>query len=193
MQTQTYKNTNQNCDPIFMDSLTKRLYVPNPSAQAWYDTRSILSGIQLDWIQSFPSPRLVAIQQLKNPVCFTIYPYLGEELLNSRFPKVLTLCEIQTVSFISMMKTILPQALIALKRCSINKFLLFFSSFLSCSFLLIITFYLLHPLVFPPYTPHTTTDHPKESVFTCMEIFLFSIKFQCIQLNFLNCWSPILG
>ena len=32
-----------------------------------------LSGVQQVWIQSFPSPRLVASPRLKNPVCPTIY------------------------------------------------------------------------------------------------------------------------
>ena len=47
----------------------------NPSARAGYDTRSIfkrsLTGF---WIQSFPSPRLVASPRLKNLVRPTIYP-----------------------------------------------------------------------------------------------------------------------
>ena len=44
----------------------------NPSARAGHDTRSIfLSWV---WIQSFPSPRLVASPRLKNLVCPTIYP-----------------------------------------------------------------------------------------------------------------------
>ena len=30
-------------------------------------------------MQSFPSPRLIASPRLKNPVCPTIYPYLGGE------------------------------------------------------------------------------------------------------------------
>ena len=42
----------------------------NPSARAGYDTRSIFQV----WIQSFPSPRLVASPRLKNLVCPTIYP-----------------------------------------------------------------------------------------------------------------------
>ena len=41
-------------------------YLPNPSAQAGYDTRSLFK-----W--SFPSPRLVALPRMKNPVCPTIY------------------------------------------------------------------------------------------------------------------------
>ena len=36
-------------------------------------------GVQLVWIQSFPSPRPVAISRLKNPICPTIYLSLGGE------------------------------------------------------------------------------------------------------------------
>ena len=50
-------------------------YLPNPSARAEYDTRSIFSAEFLQvWIQSIPSPRLVASPKLKNTVCPTIYP-----------------------------------------------------------------------------------------------------------------------
>ena len=36
-------------------------------------------GAILVWIQSFPSPRPVAIPRLKSPVCSTVYPYLCQE------------------------------------------------------------------------------------------------------------------
>ena len=42
-------------------------YLPNPSARAGCDTRSISK-------RSFPSPRLVASPRLKKSVCPTIYP-----------------------------------------------------------------------------------------------------------------------
>ena len=42
-----------------------------------------LSGVWYVWIQSFPSPRLVAIPKLKNPAYTTIQPELEEELLDS--------------------------------------------------------------------------------------------------------------
>ena len=47
----------------------------NPSARAGYDTRSIFKWSLQVWIQSFPSPRLVASPRLKNLVCPTIYPF----------------------------------------------------------------------------------------------------------------------
>ena len=37
----------------------------------------ILCGIQLVCIQNFPSG-LVALPRIENPVCATIYPYLGD-------------------------------------------------------------------------------------------------------------------
>ena len=46
----------------------------NPSARAGYDTRSIFE-VQFNRFEfSFPSPRLVVLPRLKNPVCPTIYP-----------------------------------------------------------------------------------------------------------------------
>ena len=50
-------------------------YLPNPSTRTGYDTRSIFKqGFNRFWIQSFPSPRLVALPRLNNPVFPTIYP-----------------------------------------------------------------------------------------------------------------------
>ena len=46
------------------------IYLPTPSARAGYDTRSIFKR----GLTCFNSPRLVALQRLKNPVCPTIYP-----------------------------------------------------------------------------------------------------------------------
>ena len=52
-----------------------RYDLPNPSARTGYDTRSIFKrGLTGLWIQSFPSPRLVASPRLKNLVRPTIYP-----------------------------------------------------------------------------------------------------------------------
>ena len=66
----------------------------NPSARAGYDTRSTFKV----WIQSFPSPRLVASLRLKNPVFPTILPIAGGTILGFiPFPRVLVLCEMQSV------------------------------------------------------------------------------------------------
>ena len=51
-------------------------YYPNLLIGAGWNSQ-FLSGIQLVWIQSFLSPRLVAIPRLKNPVSPTIHPELG--------------------------------------------------------------------------------------------------------------------
>ena len=45
-----------------------------------------LTLVQLVWIQSLPSPRLVTIDRLKSPIC-PIYSYLGREMINSFFPQ----------------------------------------------------------------------------------------------------------
>ena len=51
------------------------------------------------WIQSFPSPRLVASPRLKKPVCPTILPIAGGRIIGFiPFPRVLVLCEMQSVS-----------------------------------------------------------------------------------------------
>ena len=57
-----------------------------------------LSGVQQVWSQSFPSPRLVASPRLKNLVCPTIYQAGGRIIGLIPFPKVLVLCEMQSVS-----------------------------------------------------------------------------------------------
>ena len=56
--------------------------LPNLSARAGYDTRSFLSGVKQVWLQSFPSPRLVAIPKLKNPVYPAFYPLLNRKKLD---------------------------------------------------------------------------------------------------------------
>ena len=58
-----------------------------------------LSGVWQVWIQSFPSPRLVALPRLKNLVCPTILPIAGARIIGFiPFPRVLVLCEMQSVS-----------------------------------------------------------------------------------------------
>ena len=42
------------------------------TGRLWH--KVILSGVQLVWIQSFPSPRPVALAGQQNPACPTIYP-----------------------------------------------------------------------------------------------------------------------
>ena len=60
------------------------MYLTNPST-----ARSILSGVQLTWIQSFPSVRLVDLPRLKNSVCPTDFHSLdeGENRGIHAFPK----------------------------------------------------------------------------------------------------------
>ena len=58
-----------------------------------------LSGVSQVWIQSFPSPRLVASPRLKNLVCPTILPIAGGRIIGFiPFPRVLALGEMQSVS-----------------------------------------------------------------------------------------------
>ena len=69
----------------------------NPSARAGYDTRSIFKQSLTVWIQSFPSPRLVASPRLKNLVCLTLLPIAGGRIIGFiPFPRVLVLCEMQS-------------------------------------------------------------------------------------------------
>ena len=49
-------------------------YLPTPPLGQDMTQRQFFSGVYQVWIQSFPSPRLVASPRLKNPVCTTIYP-----------------------------------------------------------------------------------------------------------------------
>ena len=51
-----------------------RSYLPTPPLGQDMTKVNFLSGVQQVWIQSFPSPRLVASPRLKNLVCPTIYP-----------------------------------------------------------------------------------------------------------------------
>ena len=54
---------------------------------AGYNKVIFLNRVQLVWIQSFSSPRLVALQNLKDPVCPIINPLLGEEQIYSCLSK----------------------------------------------------------------------------------------------------------
>ena len=49
-------------------------YLPTPPLGQDMTQGQFLSGVEQVWIQSFPSPRLVASLRLKNLVCPTIYP-----------------------------------------------------------------------------------------------------------------------
>ena len=74
-------------------------YLPTPPLGQDMTQGQFLSGVQQVWIQSFPSPRLVVSPRLKNLVRPTIYPYAGGRLIEFiPFPRVLVLCEMQSVS-----------------------------------------------------------------------------------------------
>ena len=62
------------------------MYLPTPLDKQ--DVTNLLSGVLQVWIQSFPSPRLVAIPRLKSPVCPTIYYIAGGRIVGFiTFPK----------------------------------------------------------------------------------------------------------
>ena len=70
---------------------------PLRSGRIWHKVK-FLSGVKQVWIQSFPSPILVASPSLKNLVCPTILPIAGGRIIRFiPFPRVLVLCEMQTV------------------------------------------------------------------------------------------------
>ncbi len=71
---------------------------PTPPPHAGCNTSLIfLSGVQLVWIQSFPSSRPVAILKLMSSVYPTIYPLLEGGIVGFiPSPRVLALCEMQT-------------------------------------------------------------------------------------------------
>ena len=82
--------------PLSMPVCSYLSIFTNPSTRAGYDTRSFLNGVWQVWIQSFPSPRLVASPRLKNQVCPTILPIDGGRIIGFiLFPRVLVLCEMQ--------------------------------------------------------------------------------------------------
>ena len=59
----------------FLSFLVWFMYLPNPSPMSWMWLKvNLLSRVKLVWIHRFPSPRLVVLLLLKNPVCPTIYP-----------------------------------------------------------------------------------------------------------------------
>ena len=60
------------------------IYLTPPPWERW-DTSSILMGVQLISILSFPSPRSVVLPKLKSPVCLTI----GEKDRFMPFPEAL--------------------------------------------------------------------------------------------------------
>ena len=51
-----------------------RYYLPTPPLGQDMTQGQFLSRVQQVWIQSFPSPRLVALPRLKNLLCPAIYP-----------------------------------------------------------------------------------------------------------------------
>ena len=57
----------------YVDLIKQTMYLTHLSKQAVCDTMSILRKVYQLWIQSFPSPKMVANQRLNNPVCLTIY------------------------------------------------------------------------------------------------------------------------
>ena len=73
-------------------------YRPLRSGRIWHKV-NFWSGVYQVWIQSFPSPRLVASPRMKNLVCPTILPIAGGRIIGYiPFPRVLVLCEMQSVS-----------------------------------------------------------------------------------------------
>ena len=65
--------------------------IPPPWTGSWF-----LSQVQQIWIQSFPSPKLVATPRLKSPVCPTIHPELMGRIVGFiPFSMVLALCEME--------------------------------------------------------------------------------------------------
>ena len=55
-------------------SLSLYIYISYLPTEQDMTRGQFLSGVWQVWIQSFPSPRLVASPRLKNLVCHTIYP-----------------------------------------------------------------------------------------------------------------------
>ena len=75
-----------------------RSYLPTPPL--WQDMTQgqFLSGVLQVWIQSFPSPRLVASPRLKISLPYYL-PIAGGRVIGFiPFPRVLVLCEMQSVS-----------------------------------------------------------------------------------------------
>ena len=73
------------------------IYQPLHSDRIWHKVnfKRSLTGLNSEFL----SPRLVASPRLKNLVCPTIYPYLEGEIIGFiPFPRVLVLCNMQSVS-----------------------------------------------------------------------------------------------
>ncbi len=74
-------------------------YLLTPPLRQEMTQGQFLSGVQQVWIQSFPSPRLVASPRLKNPSLPYYLPIAGGRIIGFiPFPRVLVLCEMQSVS-----------------------------------------------------------------------------------------------
>ena len=52
----------------------KNIYSSNSCHEQDVSQGQFLSRVELIWIPTFPSPRLVTISKIKSPVCLTIYP-----------------------------------------------------------------------------------------------------------------------
>ena len=73
-------------------------YLPNPSARAGYDTRSIFKRVSFEFT-SFPSPRLVALTKAEELSLSSYLPIAGGRIIGViPFPRILVLCEMQSVS-----------------------------------------------------------------------------------------------
>ena len=72
------------------------IYLPYlfPGSRMWH-VGQFFSGVQLVWIQSFPSSRLVALPKLKNPVSFILSVTERRRDWFMPFPRALVQREIQ--------------------------------------------------------------------------------------------------
>ena len=87
-----------NCIITFygISTFLRNPYLPTPPLGQDMTQGQFLSGVWQVWIQSFPSPRLVASPRLKNLVCPTTLPIAGGRIIGFiPFPRVLVLCEMQ--------------------------------------------------------------------------------------------------
>ena len=84
---------------FFFIILWRNPIYPTPPLGQDMTQGQFLSGVYQVWIQSFPSPRLVASPRLKNLVCPTILPIAGGRIIGFiPFPRVSVLCEMQSAS-----------------------------------------------------------------------------------------------
>ena len=73
-------------------------YQPLCMSRMWLKV-NFSSEVKQVWIQSFPTPRLVAIPRLKSLICLTILPTARVRIVRFIvFPRVFVLYEIQTAS-----------------------------------------------------------------------------------------------